>query len=223
MDEGGITKGAVHSWYLENKGTLNRGNVIQEICGKFMIDFNAEEKVNGYSLMNKLVNLNTAIVKRKRNKKTDLDAYLKSTFELPKYSARAHGGHHLLEENAELMKENKALKRKLEEKKDIEEQCKVKEDCIREMSDSVQKMIIERKVVEHDIGKLKDEIIRNNLELTQLEERLVSVLHYEKTNKLLNKKLRYRDKQLSETKEVAAQLKGALSRFSKFFIFLVFR
>ena len=72
---------------------------------------------------------------------------------------------------------------------------------MKEMSNNLSRIIIGKKVVEDGFETMKIIFLKNEKELAALEENLQQSYKYKERNIQLNKVLRYRDCQISSSKE----------------------
>ena len=155
MAEVAIKKGEVVEWFSDHCSNLTAANVVESFCTEFKLDFDKSRGVKGKSMLTKLDRLKKKYSAKKRDGK-GIAEFVAEKFELPQvYSPLQDGGQSLLEKNQKLSEDNETLKRRADSVDTLKERCKIQAESLKEMAQSVEKMTLEKRLVERRLEEVK--------------------------------------------------------------------
>ena len=193
-----LTKGAVHEWFISCEDKLSTGNIIPEFCAKFNVDTSQIEGIKPKSFWNKVRRLEKWKQKNRRNEKEQIEKYFSEKFEILESSTQEHP---LIDTNRRLSEENISLKRQLESVPNLQEQLKLQEECLVSLSNTVKDGILQQRVSQELIDKLKKEIEANDEERSKLATELDSLEESCRSKSHAQcKTIRYRNQQIVKLK-----------------------
>ena len=164
-----ITNQEVFDWY-DDLADRNVNTVASSFIQQFSVVVH-----NNLSLFTKIKRLNKKVaqLKSRRNEK-ELERYLQSAFEIPiqessherALSAGATSKEKVLMEEVKVLNlENKKLKRKVDEGRELEEQYCNGVNCMKEVSEELKRVISGKDLLRSEIDSLREKYEKKSLEL----------------------------------------------------------
>ena len=183
-----ITVECANVWFIKIENQLTDHNAVDRFCNEFNVEIDRTSCI-GLSLYTKLSRNMIKIASKRRSRSKDLKPFLDSVFHVPVHALSqdlSPPEMELLRQNKQLKNETEKLKRQLESEEDIHEKYATQLKCMKEMSNNLSRIIIRKKVVEHEFETMKIIFLKNEKELAALEENLQKSYKYKERNIQLN-------------------------------------